>query len=1074
MIPIDELLAKFETVREDGHGGWMVSCPAHGDKNPSMHVSLGNDGRILIKCHAGCATEDVLAAIGLKMRDLMPDRPGRSRGKREGNWKVFPADTPVEEIVSEVMKSGKKNIAKPKKRQSSCKSTGADGSAKGDNEAGSPRPSFVAPKKPRDRGRHVCYYEYQNEDGAIIYRIDRRVHDDGSKDFNQQHPDPNSRYGWAYGCRSAGIAWVPFRLPRVIAAAKAGKNVLIVEGEKDVISVEKNLGVVATCNTGGAGKWVQDWAKWFDGVPKVLIIADKDPQFKIDARTGEQRPHWRGQRHAVDVELKLRAGGYKGVIRKIVMPDVVDANGETIAVKDFTDWVEARRKAGQVVGKSAFAEVLEAAPDWPDEWSFTDADLTDLSAPQKKARPSLSSTPELPDGGVQGWGEKAPEDGMGEAGRFGRLVPPRAPLGNARIYEVDLHIDKQRRARFKIGVDHFQFEPWRSDDGGKTFQCSGAWNVMHGPLSHYIGMAEGCLFSFCDNDRKAYKNQMGDLTCKIVVAWLRARGRFFADFDNPCYESSMYFNDEDGMLYTLHGAEFQSYLATEANITRKLKTFDLLMSVIDDLALNPKETPRVVPSRQWERKDKSIYLSNGDSEMYRIADGRIDLVPNGTDGVLFLRGFTFEPWKLQSGAGLDPFANAIAFKTAAWTDDNSLMNIRLWYLNLFACHKNKPLLLIEGPAGSGKTTIARLVKGILAMRDRGKPDTNVNVVNNTDKAAEDFWVIVHNGRLEVFDNLDQKIKWANNELQTVSTGGSHKGRKLYATDDTYILYPNSYIILTSNNPIFATEGGGLPDRIIQAHIGLGRKESLDNELTVDIAERRDEFLTWTARTLSAALADDKPVDQSVNKRHPDYGVFSVKCSRALGCEQEAIRAMGAAEIDKAVLPLMNETVAKEIYTVLLHQEPVGSMKFTAGEMSDAIIKRIGDENADDRTRTIYGSRRIGKALSTFRKEFGVIFRMRQPRMLEGKTLYEFEGLTPQGQAIVTAGGGGSVGFEGQNGESPYIREGADTLGISNPPNPPNPPDTPYARAGAQDVHSLSKENESIGEDESEDFDDVDF
>ena len=209
MIPIDELLAKFETVREDGHGGWMVSCPAHGDKNPSMHVSLGNDGRILIKCHAGCATEDVLAAIGLKMRDLMPDN-----GK------------------------GKKNIAKPKKRQSSCKSTGADGSAKGDTEAGSPRPSFVAPKKPRDRGRHVCYYEYQNEDGAIIYRIDRRIFEDGSKTFMQQHPDPNSRYGWAYGCRSAGIAWVPFRLPRVIAAAKAGKNVLIVEGEKDVISVE--------------------------------------------------------------------------------------------------------------------------------------------------------------------------------------------------------------------------------------------------------------------------------------------------------------------------------------------------------------------------------------------------------------------------------------------------------------------------------------------------------------------------------------------------------------------------------------------------------------------------------------------------------------------------------------------------------------------------------------------------------------------------------------------------------------------------------------------------------------------
>lgn len=1044
-MSIDDFLGKLDGVTSDGKGGWMACCPAHDDHNPSMHVNVGKDGRILVKCYAGCTTADICAALGLKVRDLMPES-GTERGASKGK-------------------------AKSKGKTSKA----ATGRKSGDSAASAEmvvKPSFAERKK--RPSKHVCYYTYKREDGATVFRVDRRVYTDakGGKTFVQQSPDGNG--GWTFGVASQGVEYIPYQLPLIRKAAAGGKPVIVCEGEKDVCTVIKRLGLAATCNAKGAGKWSAGFGKYFEGVPAILIIADKDPDTVKDKKTGEDKPFAVGQRHACDVERKLRADGYQGKIRKIVMPDVEIEQGVTKHVKDFTDWVDAMDAAKRTVDKSAFKAVVDSFGDWPEKWNFQDADLFDLQRAQKEARPSLSSTPELLDGGVQGGGEKAPEDGMGEAGRFGRLVSPRAPLRNARIYEVDLHIDKQRRARFKIGVDHFQFEPWRSDDGGKTFQCSGAWNVMHGPLSHYIGMAEGCLFSFCDNDRKAYKNQIGDLTCKIVVAWLRARGRFFADFDNPCYESSMYFNDEDGMLYTLHSAEFQSYLATEANITRKLKTFDLLMSVIDDLALNPKETPRVVPSRQWERKEKSIYLSNGDSEMYRIANGRIDLVPNGTDGVLFLRGFTFEPWKLQGGAGLDPFANAIAFKTAAWTDDNSLMNIRLWYLNLFACHKNKPLLLIEGPAGSGKTTIARLVKGILAMRDRGKPDTNVNVVNNTDKAAEDFWVIVHNGRLEVFDNLDQKIKWANNELQTVSTGGSHKGRKLYATDDTYILYPNSYIILTSNNPIFATEGGGLPDRIIQAHIGLGRKESLDNELTVDIDEHRNEFLTWTARTLAAALADDKQVDQSVNKRHPDYGVFSVKCSRALGCEQGAIRAMSAAEIDKAVLPLMNETVAKEIYTVLLHQEPVGSMKFTAGEMSDAIIKRIGDENADDRTRTIYGSRRIGKALSTFRKEFGVIFRMRQPRMLEGKTLYEFEGLTPQGHAIVTAGSGGSVGFEGQNGESTYIREGADTLGVSNPPNPPNPPDTPYARASAQDVYFLNRENESIESNEEEDLNDIYF
>ncbi len=53
--------------------GWMVTCPAHEDRTPSLHVSEGDDGRVLLHCHAGCETGDVLAADGLDFPDLFPD-----------------------------------------------------------------------------------------------------------------------------------------------------------------------------------------------------------------------------------------------------------------------------------------------------------------------------------------------------------------------------------------------------------------------------------------------------------------------------------------------------------------------------------------------------------------------------------------------------------------------------------------------------------------------------------------------------------------------------------------------------------------------------------------------------------------------------------------------------------------------------------------------------------------------------------------------------------------------------------------------------------------------------------------
>ena len=63
----------------------MARCPAHDDRTPSLSVDEG-DGTVLLKCHAECPTEDVLAAVGLEFADLYPGRGGdRARRPRTGN-----------------------------------------------------------------------------------------------------------------------------------------------------------------------------------------------------------------------------------------------------------------------------------------------------------------------------------------------------------------------------------------------------------------------------------------------------------------------------------------------------------------------------------------------------------------------------------------------------------------------------------------------------------------------------------------------------------------------------------------------------------------------------------------------------------------------------------------------------------------------------------------------------------------------------------------------------------------------------------------------------------------------------
>ena len=59
-------------------GRWVARCPAHDDRVPSLSVAEGRDGRVLLRCWAGCDTAAVLKALGLSWYNLF-DTPRSPR-----------------------------------------------------------------------------------------------------------------------------------------------------------------------------------------------------------------------------------------------------------------------------------------------------------------------------------------------------------------------------------------------------------------------------------------------------------------------------------------------------------------------------------------------------------------------------------------------------------------------------------------------------------------------------------------------------------------------------------------------------------------------------------------------------------------------------------------------------------------------------------------------------------------------------------------------------------------------------------------------------------------------------------
>jgi hypothetical protein len=64
--------------------GWLTCCPAHDDKNPSLSISEGSNGSILVYCHAGCSQNAVLEALetrGIKLNGKARENSARPRRK---------------------------------------------------------------------------------------------------------------------------------------------------------------------------------------------------------------------------------------------------------------------------------------------------------------------------------------------------------------------------------------------------------------------------------------------------------------------------------------------------------------------------------------------------------------------------------------------------------------------------------------------------------------------------------------------------------------------------------------------------------------------------------------------------------------------------------------------------------------------------------------------------------------------------------------------------------------------------------------------------------------------------------
>ena len=159
-----------------------------------------------------------------------------------------------------------------------------------------------APAKPQT----AAIYDYRGADGLLLFQVLRLE----PKSFRQRRPDGNG--GWSY--KLDDVKRVPYRLPELLAAP-SDAHVFVAEGEKDVDRL-RHFGLRATCNAGGAGKWLAEFAVYLEG-RQVVILPDHDEA---------------GERHGLDVAAKIIGSAQS--VRVLRLPGLPPKG-------DVSDWLDA-------------------------------------------------------------------------------------------------------------------------------------------------------------------------------------------------------------------------------------------------------------------------------------------------------------------------------------------------------------------------------------------------------------------------------------------------------------------------------------------------------------------------------------------------------------------------------------------------------------------------------------------------------------------------------------------------------------------------------------------------------------
>lgn len=274
---------------------------------------------------------------------------------------------------------------------------------------------------------------------------------------------------------------------------------------------------------------------------------------------------------------------------------------------------------------------------------------------------------------------------------------------------------------------------------------------------------------------------------RLVYRTMAQEGSFY--FSPRTAESIYYRTEPHEIMMTLgpKNLDCKTYLCTAYDLNGETKEFKYVAEHLR--AWTEQEAPKVNLRDMafYNRHTGCLYVTDFKGGIYRLDGSQIEHVENGVDGGIFFRetvpSVPYSPiFEHDDPEILDRLMfGRVNMPREEYPEKEARFLIRAWFFSLFFTDlfETRPLLVIEGAAGSGKSVTFKCMEWTV-RGDRGQ-------VYKLPETPTGFKEAVRERSHIFFDGVDQPFKGLSELLSTTATGSVDRRRMLY-TDNRIVEY----------------------------------------------------------------------------------------------------------------------------------------------------------------------------------------------------------------------------------------------------------------------------------------------